>query len=130
MNDLKEMFDLILGEKSLGYYGACLFFSSIAMLIMLRVGAAKRNPASPRTPDQFSWTFLIVDNIWKAATTYMLLFLGYRFMPEMQMVWAVGMGFAASAGVVFLLNSLAEFIPGFKKFIQFKNTPNVEDKSI
>lgn len=120
MQTVNETLELILGEKAISYYLASFFFSTIAILIMLYVGAQKRDVDSSRTPVQFSFWFLLYDNAKKALATYALLFLGYRFLPEFQMEWAVGLGLAASAGVVFLLNTLAEWIPGFKKFIQVK----------
>jgi len=118
METIKETVTLIFGDKAISYYLACFFFSTIGIAIMLRVAATKRDKESTRTPERFSWLFLAWDNIKKVVTTYLLLFTGYRFLPEMSLLWALGMGFAASLGIVYLFNVLSENIPGFKKFIQ------------
>lgn len=120
MNSITEAIELILGDKSIGYYLACFFFSSGAMFVMLIIGSQNRDKSSPRTPEKFSYGFLLLDNAKKAVATYILLFFGYRFAPEFQMAYAVGLGIAASMGLVFLMNALSEWIPGFKKFIQVK----------
>ena len=118
MNAIKEAIELIFGDKSGGYYLACFAFSTIGILIMLRIGASKRDRDSTRTPEKFNFWFMVWDNATKALATYALLFVAYRFIPEMSMLVALGIGFAASLGLVYLFNVLAEHIPGFKKFIQ------------
>lgn len=104
--------------KPVSYYLINFFWSSLAMYVMLYIHAQGRDPNSTRTPQKFSNIFLIWDNIRKITVTYALLFAAYALIPEMNQVFALGLGVAASFGVVFLFNFLADKLPGFKRFIQ------------
>lgn len=101
---MQEFKEYILGELSVPYYLAAFFFSSIAILLSLYMHSRKRDPLSPRTPERFSWGFLIWDNLLRIAATIALMFLFFRFSPDifgkpLSFPIAVGIGFFLSFGL-------------------------------
>jgi hypothetical protein len=101
---MQEFKQYILGELSIPYYLAAFFFCSLAILISLYAHSRKRDPASPRTPVVFSWRFLIWDNLVRIGVTIALMFLFFRFSPDifgkpLSFPIAVGIGVFLSFGL-------------------------------
>lgn len=101
MNEFKTY---ILGELSVPYYMAAFFFSSIAILLSLYMHSRRRDVTSTRTPVKFSWRFLLWDNLQRVSVTVALMFLFFRFSPEifgkpLSFPVAVGVGFFLSFGL-------------------------------
>lgn len=101
---MQEFTQYILGDLSIPYYLAAFFFCSIAILLSLYAHSRKRDVTSERTPVAFSWTFLIWDNLLRVAATLALMFLFFRFSPDifgkpLSFPIAVGVGFFLSFGL-------------------------------
>lgn len=101
---MKEFQQYVLGELSIPYYLAAFFFASIAILLSLYLHSRTRDPQSQRTPVSFSWKFLIWDNLLRIAVTVSLMFLFFRFSPDifgkpLSFPIAVGIGFFLSFGL-------------------------------
>lgn len=101
---MQEFKQYILGELSVPYYLAAFFFSSIAILLSLYMHSRHRDVSSTRTPVAFSWKFLIWDNLLRIAATISLMFLFFRFSPDifgkpLSFPIAVGIGFFLSFGL-------------------------------
>lgn len=101
---MQEFKSYILGELSVAYYFAAFFFSSIAILLSLYMHSRKRDVASTRTPVKFSWAFLLWDNLLRVLATLALMFLFFRFSPDifghpLSFPIAVGVGFFLSFGL-------------------------------
>ena len=58
-----EIINGLLGEKSTAEWIVSLIFVLIGIAISLYADSLSRNKTSPRTPNQFSVTFLIKDNL-------------------------------------------------------------------
>jgi len=110
---MKEFTQLISGGLSFSYYLASLFFSSLAILLSMWVGSAKRNVSSSSTPVKYSFRFLVWDNMKRIAAGLMAMFLVYRFSASiighgLSMEAAVGVGFFISAGLDQLIGWLKQ----------------------
>lgn len=101
---MQEFKQLLLGPASLAYYAAAEFFAILAIILSLYLHSKKRDPQAPSTPQQFSWLFLIWDNVKRIAAGQILMFLIFRFVTELlgrqlNMWIAVGVGFFLSFGL-------------------------------
>jgi hypothetical protein len=101
---MQEFKQLILGNVSVAYYLAAEFFALLALILSLYMGSKKRDVTSSSTPIQFSWLFLIWDNTKRIVVGQITMFLIFRFMTELlgrelNMWWAVGVGFFLSFGL-------------------------------
>lgn len=101
---MDEFKKLILGNASVAYYLAAEFFALLALILSLYLNSKKRDVASPSTPVQFSWLFLIWDNTKRIVVGQITLFLIFRFITELLQrqlnMWiAVGVGFFLSFGL-------------------------------
>lgn len=101
---MQEFKQYILGDLSIPYYLAAFFFSSIAILLSLYLHSRTRDVTSTRTPVRFSWTFLIWDNLMRIWVTIALMYLFFRFSPDifgkpLSFPVAVGIGFFLSFGL-------------------------------
>lgn len=109
--------ELLFGEVSLAYYFTAELFALMALSLSLYLHSRTRDPLAPTTPQKFSWSFLIMDNIKRILVGQIALFLIFRFATEvlgkqLDMWMAVGIGFGLSLGL--------------DKFIQFlKDKTNV-----
>jgi hypothetical protein len=104
MINLSELKGYILGTSSLTYYVAAEFFSLLALMVSLYLHSMKREPASHNTPYKFSWKFLLWDNTKRIFIGQTLMFLFFRFAPEvfgrqLDMWLACGIGALLSFGV-------------------------------
>lgn len=75
---MKEAIEIILGNKSIGYYLAGLFFTCLGILISLYHSSKRRDPHSTSTPYNFSWRFLIWDNTKRIVVSLIVVFLIFR----------------------------------------------------
>ena len=110
---MKEFTQLISGGLSFGYYLAALFFSSLAILLSMWVGSTKRDVNSKATPHQYSFRFLLWDNVKRIFGGLIAMFLVYRFSSSiigrgLSMEAAVGVGFFISMGLDQLIGWLKQ----------------------
>lgn len=101
---MQEFKQLVLGGVSVWYYAAAEFFALLALILSLYLHSRKRDPGAPTTPIQFSWLFLIWDNVKRIVAGQILLFIIFRFATEfigreLNMYMAVGIGFFLSFGL-------------------------------
>lgn len=101
---MEELKGHILGEASIPYYIAAFIFSSLAIIVSLYLHSRQRDKLSDRTPYKFSWKFLIWDNLMRVFITLILMFLFFRFSPDvfgkpLSMPIAVAVGFFLSLGL-------------------------------
>lgn len=101
---MQEFKQLILGNVSIAYYMAAEFFALLALILSLYLHSKKRDPQAPSTPIQFSWLFLVWDNVKRIVVGQITFFLIFRFATELlgrelNMWLAVGIGFFLSFGL-------------------------------
>lgn len=94
---MDKFLEQVLGTTDLGTYLAAYIFAGIGVLISLRIKANSRDKLSDNTPYNFSWRFLIQDNLLQITSNIGLLFLAFRFTnefygQELSMKLAVFMG--------------------------------------
>jgi hypothetical protein len=116
---MNELQSYILGELSVAYYLAAGFFCFLAILISLYDHSRKRDKDSTRTPEKFSWSFLLWDNAKRIVTTLLVMFLIFRFSPvvvgkPLSMEIAVGVGFFLSLGLDKVIQLLRDKFNWFK----------------
>lgn len=76
---MKEFVRIILGDASGPEFAAAMFFALLTAFAMLLYRTTKRDVASPRTPFEFSWSFLVSDNAMRILYTIIMIFLCVRF---------------------------------------------------
>ena len=79
---MKEFFSLLLGNASPIQFLAITFIAYLTAFTMLLVGTTKRDPASPRTPFNFSWAFLLGDEAKRIVGNLLLIILAIRFSQQ------------------------------------------------
>ncbi len=76
-----ENYSYVLGLIPTGLFIAMIVFASIGVAMALLIDSQKRDQSSPKTPTEFSWTFLIIDN-WKTILlTFLAVLMTLRFAP-------------------------------------------------
>lgn len=75
---MKEFNQILLGTANAAQFFAWMFFAVITALALILFRVRKRDPASPRTPENFSWKFYWEDNIKQNIGTIILIFLSIR----------------------------------------------------
>lgn len=103
-DSMKEFLELVLGPVSVAYYMAAEFFALLAILCSLYLHSRKRDPEAPTTPKKFSWLFLLWDNMKRVVVGQIVFFLIFRilvewFNKELNMIYAIGVGFFLSFGL-------------------------------
>lgn len=116
---LNELKGYLLGDLTPAYYAAAFIFCSIAIIISLRHHSRSRDILSPNTPILFSWKFLLWDNVKRVVTTLLLMFLFFRFSPDifgakLSFMKAVGIGIGLSLGLDKSIQYLQENFNIFK----------------
>jgi len=76
---MKEFVQILIGNATLPQFLAALTFAYITSFAMLMYRTTKRDVNSERTPNQFSWSFLIRDNSARISANIILIFLSVRF---------------------------------------------------
>lgn len=106
MNSVNEAIQIILGDKTIGYYLAGFFFSFLAILVSLYQHSRTRDKYSQSTPVNFSWGFLIWDNLKRMVTTLIVMFMLFRLFDLSNPGAMIGVGFAVGFG----LDKVIEFL--------------------
>lgn len=109
-NELNEALAIILGDKSIGTYLAYMFFCFLGILLSLKRSSKRRNPTSDSTPKEFSWKFLIWDNLTRALFTLIVMFIILRAItfPEDWVLLVVGLGFFLSMNLDLAIDFLEQ----------------------
>lgn len=100
----KEYKDLMLGDISIPTYLALFTFSFLAIALSIYAHSKSSYKKTDRTPEAFSWGFMIWDNMKRFASGMIVMFLLYRFAfdwlsDNVSMQLAVGIGFFVSMGI-------------------------------
>lgn len=79
---MEKFIDLLLGTNDIPTYLAALVFAVIGALIMQLIKSKTRDKHSPNTPYNFSWKFLVWDNLREVLLGLMFILLALRFSVE------------------------------------------------
>lgn len=101
----------ILGGVSVGTYLSAFFFSFLVIIANLIIVSLNKYKKAEGTPDNWSFKFMMIDNLKRIAATMILMFLFYRFVStflakDLSMEWAVGVGTAVTFGLDKLMGFL------------------------
>lgn len=101
----------ILGGVSVGTYLSAFFFSFLVIIANLIIVSLNKYKKAEGTPDNWSFQFMMIDNLKRIAATMILMFLFYRFVStlvakDLSMEWAVGVGTALTFGLDKLMGFL------------------------
>jgi hypothetical protein len=113
-----EALEIISGGKSGGYYIAGFFFSLLSIILSIYLHSRKRDPASPHTPQKFSWSFLIWDNGKRMVVGLIVMFILFRLFDLSNVFAMVGAGFFVSFG----LDKVIEFLMEKTNIMNFLKT--------
>lgn len=72
----------ILGGIDPSLFFACFLFALTGVMIMLLVGTTLRQTTSSGSPTEFSWKYLLWDNLKRIVLNVLLILATLRFMPE------------------------------------------------
>lgn len=104
----------LLGTTNIPTYLAGFILAGIGALISLRVHANSRDKSSLNTPKEFSWRFLVLDNITRLFTGFLITFIAFRFTNEflgttftMWTAFLIGLLFDQVAGILGKIESIA-----------------------
>nr|WP_294922227.1 hypothetical protein [uncultured Flavobacterium sp.] len=94
---MNKFLNLVLGTNDVPTYLAALFFALIGVIVILLLKSNKRDKTSLNTPFEFSFKFLIQDNLKEIVLGFLLIILALRFSVEyagvnLTMVYALGVG--------------------------------------
>lgn len=78
---MNEAYHILTGDKSIGYYIACLLFSLGGIIISLYASSRKRDPLSKNTPYHFSLKFLFWDSTKRIIPTLIVMYFLFRLLP-------------------------------------------------
>lgn len=99
----------LLGNKQVSFYAAAMIFSSLGIMVSIYYSSTKRDKDNPFTPDKFSLLFLMWDNMKRFFVGCIVLFLLFRFTPEMSMLMSVGLGVVIAVAMDRLIEYLINF---------------------
>jgi len=77
---MKEFKEIVIGNASLGQWGASAFFAFLAVVGMLAFRVSRRDVNSARTPSDWSWSFFWKDTFAQIIGTVILVFLFIRIL--------------------------------------------------
>lgn len=95
---MKQTFiEQILGPGDIGTFLAAIFYAMVGVVILLLLSSAKRDQTKVSTPDNFSWGYLIIDNLKRLLLGFLLILVSLRFSreifgAELTMYFAFGIG--------------------------------------
>jgi len=97
---MKEFITLALGTDSIVAFLGLAFFAFVGVLLSLLIQTTKRDVQSESTPFEFSWKFLMSDNVKRFLAGLILIYVSLRFTPELFGVdinafWAFVIGFGS-----------------------------------
>lgn len=87
-----EFIGYLLGNGTVALWGACVFFAALAATAMHKYRINKRDPLSPRSPQEFSWKFFWKDTWPRIFASFMFTLLGLRilFIWNIDTEWVIG----------------------------------------
>lgn len=78
----KDILIHILGPGDPAFFIAAIIFACFGIILSLLIDAAKRDYSNPSTPDQFSWKFMLKDNLIRLIRNALIVFVSIRFSRE------------------------------------------------
>ena len=75
-----------------GVMAAAFVFAIIGHALVLLGGTMLRNPASPASPEKFSFSYLLWDNAKRIFYVLLLVVVGIRFLPDLTGMQVTGWG--------------------------------------
>jgi hypothetical protein len=95
----KNYIEQIIGMQDPVLFAISYAFGLLGVILSLLWHTSRRNKSNKATPYNFSWRFLLKDNLQRIATSVLLLFIGIRFSKEiigqdvtMYVALAIGLG--------------------------------------
>lgn len=73
----------VLGPTDPALFAACVFFAVIGIVFVLLLGTRLRDKGSPYSPEAFSWSYLISDNMRRIYASVIAVLITLRFMTEL-----------------------------------------------
>lgn len=102
-----EFFAIIMGTMSTGAFLAYFFLSLFGIIVGLLLHSTTRDVKSFTTPVQFSWAFLLSDNVKRIIASLCCTLIAIRFTPELLQVelkpWVallIGLGIDYIVGLI------------------------------
>ena len=123
-NAINESIQIVLGEKTGGYYIAGFFFSFLAILLSLYIHSKTRDKNSPSTPYNFSWKFLLWDNAKRIFAGMIVMFILFRAADLSNIYAMLGVGFT----VAFSLDKIIQFLMDKSNVLNFLQPDRKDEK--
>jgi hypothetical protein len=73
----------LLGPGEPSFFIAGFIFAMVGVLISLLISSSKRDISNPNTPNNFSWSYLIIDNGKRILLALLLILITLRFSNEL-----------------------------------------------
>lgn len=73
----------LLGGIDPGFFGACVFYAGMGILLVLLLGTTLRQTTSEKSPQEFSWKYLWNDNTRRILASALATLVTLRFMTEL-----------------------------------------------
>lgn len=126
---MKEFNQLILGNATIAEFAAAMLFALFTAFGLLMFRVSKRDPSSPRTPEEFSWRFLWSDTMRRNIGTIMLIFLTIRIAqywvkPEWTIYGAIIIGLISDQLAMLALKLKDKVTQYLSKKIDSDDKPN------
>lgn len=113
--NIEAAIKIIVGVKPDGYYLAGFFFSFLAILLSLYMYSKTRDKHSQSTPYNFSWWFLLWDNIKRITAGMIVMFILFRVADLSNIYAMLSVGFA----VAFSLDKVIQTIMDKSNILDF-----------
>jgi len=120
---MEKFIRLLLGNNDLPTFCAAMVIALAGALISLKIKAGKRDKLSPETPFQFSWKFLVQDNLLKLFAGILPVVIAIRFSSEF-------FGQDLTMGFAFLIGLGSDSILSRLESLQEMARISVSDKTI
>jgi hypothetical protein len=112
---LNTMLHKIIGSNDPGSFAAAIFFAFVGVVLSLLLQTTKRDINADSTPFDFSWKFLLSDNVKRIATTLLLIYIAIRFYPDL---FGKPINEYLALGVGLALDKIAEVIKNASAVLQ------------
>ena len=104
---MKQFLNIVIGTDDFVSFLGLVFFALLGVFLGLLLNTTKRDINSESTPFEFSWKFLLSDNVKRIVAGLILIYLSLRFTNEIFGVsinnfWSVCIGLAS--------DQLAQFV--------------------
>jgi hypothetical protein len=84
---MQEIASYLIGDLGVAKFVAAFIFAIVGVVLSLLWSTTVRNPASPRSPEHFSWNFFWNDNtiriLKSIISTVLTVFISIRFMNDL-----------------------------------------------